>query len=105
MAHLLQVDFKMKGPFGDEMAKEFADLAKSMKEEDGFIWKIWTENPEKNEAGGIYLFETKEAAENYLDMHSKRITSFGITDINAKIFNMNVQLTHITKGPLKTHQG
>ncbi len=31
MAHLLQVDFKMKGPFGDEMAKEFSDLAKSMK--------------------------------------------------------------------------
>lgn len=105
MAHLLQVDFKMKGPFGDEMAKEFVDLAKSINEEDGFIWKIWTENPEKNEAGGIYLFETKEAAENYLEMHSKRITSFGITDINAKIFNINAPLTHITKGPLKTHQG
>ncbi|MBR0638873.1 monooxygenase [Bacillus safensis] len=104
MAHLLQVDFKMKGPFGDEMAKEFADLAKSINEEDGFIWKIWTENPEKNEAGGIYLFETKEVAENYLEMHSKRITSFGITNINAKIFNMNAHLTHITKGPLKTHQ-
>ncbi len=74
-----------------------------MKEEDGFIWKIWTENLEKNEAGGIYLFETKEAAENYLDMHSKRITSFGITDISAKIFDINAQLTHITKGPLKTH--
>lgn len=49
MAYLLQIDFKMKGPFGDEMAKEFSDLAKSINEEDGFIWKIWTENPEKNE--------------------------------------------------------
>ncbi|MCY7704032.1 monooxygenase [Bacillus safensis] len=105
MAHLLQVDFKMKGPFGDGMAKEFSDLAKSINEEDGFIWKIWTENPEKNEAGGIYLFETKEAAENYLEMHSKRITSFGITDINAKIFDINAELSQITKGPLKTHQG
>ncbi|KIL21130.1 hypothetical protein B4134_1891 [Bacillus safensis] len=28
----------MKGPFGDEMAKEFSDLAKSMNKEDGFIW-------------------------------------------------------------------
>ncbi|MFP7295224.1 monooxygenase [Bacillus safensis] len=105
MAHLLQMDFKMEGPFGDEMAKEFSDLAKSINEEDGFIWKIWTENPEKNEAGGIYLFETKEAAENYLEMHSKRITSFGITDINAKIFDINAELSQITKGPLKTHQG
>ncbi|WP_456264974.1 MULTISPECIES: YdhR family protein [unclassified Bacillus (in: firmicutes)] len=39
MAYLLQVDFKMKGPFGVEMAKEFSDLAKSMNEEE-FIWKM-----------------------------------------------------------------
>ncbi|MCM3034421.1 monooxygenase [Bacillus pumilus] len=104
MAYVLQVDFKMNGPFGDELAKEFSDLARSINEEDGFIWKIWTENPEKNEAGGIYLFETKEAAETYLDMHSKRITSFGITGINAKIFDINSELTHITKGPFKTHK-
>lgn len=38
IVHLLQIDFKMKGPFGDEMAKEFSDLAKSMNKEDGFIW-------------------------------------------------------------------
>ncbi|KPN14963.1 monooxygenase [Bacillus australimaris] len=104
MVHVLQVDFKMNGPFGDEMAKEFSALAKSINEEDGFVWKIWTENPEKNEAGGIYLFDTKEAAQNYLDMHSKRITSFGITDINAKIFDINAHLTNITKGPLKPHK-
>lgn len=60
MAYVLQVDFKMNGPFGDELAKEFSDLARSINEEDGFIWKIWTENPEKNEAGGIYLFEKKK---------------------------------------------
>lgn len=34
MAHLLQMDFKMKGPFGDEMAKEFSDLAKSINKVD-----------------------------------------------------------------------
>lgn len=37
MAFLLQVDFKMNGPFGDEMAAAFSDLAKSINEEDGFI--------------------------------------------------------------------
>lgn len=60
MAYVLQVDFKMNGPFGDELAKEFSDLARSINEEDGFIWKIWTENPEKNEAGGIYLKQKKQ---------------------------------------------
>ena len=28
MKYLLQVDFKMDGPFGEEMSKAFGDLAK-----------------------------------------------------------------------------
>ena len=64
MTYVLQVDFKMNGPFGDEMAAEFSGLARSINEEEGFMWKIWTENSDTNEAGGIYLFETKETAEN-----------------------------------------
>jgi Putative mono-oxygenase ydhR len=101
MAYVLQVDFNMQGPFGDEMAEAFSDLAKSINEEEGFMWKIWTENPEANEAGGIYIFETKETAQKYMDMHSKRLTGFGITDVHAKIFAINKKLTEITKGPIK----
>lgn len=101
MTYILQVDFKMNGPFGDEMVEAFADLAKSINEEEGFIWKIWTENAETNEAGGIYNFETKETAEAYLEMHSKRLTSFGVTDINGKIFVANRALTEINNGPIK----
>ncbi|MGJ7921723.1 monooxygenase [Neobacillus sp. LXY-4] len=101
MAYLLQVDFKMNGPFGDEMAEAFSDLAKSINEEVGFKWKIWTENPETKESGGIYIFETKETAEKYLNMHSKRLAGFGITNINAKIFFINSKLTEINKGPVK----
>ena len=100
MAHVLQVDFKMNGPFGDEMADAFSDLAKSINEEEGFLWKIWTENPQKDEAGGIYIFETRETAENYIEMHSKRLAGFGISDVNAKIFAINSKLTEITKGPV-----
>ncbi len=101
MTYVLQVDFKMNGPFGDEMAESFTDLAKSINEEDGFIWKIWTESPETNEAGGIYGFETKETAEKYLDMHAKRLVGFGVTDVNAKVFAINSKLTEITNGPIK----
>ena len=101
MAYVLQVDFKMNGPFGDDMAEAFSELAKSIIEEDGFLRKIWTESPETNEAGGIYLFETKAAAEKYIDMHTKRLAGFGITEVNAKIFAINSALTEITKGPVK----
>lgn len=101
MAYVLQVDFKMNGPFGEEMAVAFSDVAKSITEEEGFTWKIWTESPETNEAGGIYIFETKESAKNYLEIHTKRLTGFGVTDINSKIFAINTKLTEITNGPIK----
>jgi hypothetical protein len=101
MTYLLQVDFKFEGPFGDEMTNTFIDIANSINKEEGFIWKIWTENKETKEAGGIYLFETKEDAENYLDMHKKRLKGFGITGIKGKIFETNEQLTTLNHGPLR----
>ena len=81
MTYILQVDFKMNGPFGDQMAKEFESLAYSINDEDGMVWKIWTENAKTKEADAFYLFHTKNNAEKYLKMHSKRLTNFGITQI------------------------
>jgi len=101
MKYVLQVDFKMDGPFGEEMSTAFADLAKSINDEPGMIWKIWTENADTKESGGVYLFETKEDAENYLEMHSARLTSFGLTDIRGKIFAVNETLSLINNGPVK----
>ncbi|MFP7487858.1 monooxygenase [Priestia filamentosa] len=104
MTYLLQVDFKFEGPFGNEMTTAFTDIANSINKEKGFIWKIWTENREAKEAGGIYLFETKEDAEKYLDMHTKRLKGFGITGIKGKIFEINEQLTTLNRGPLKLNK-
>src|SRR5690554_6668346 len=101
MAYVLQVDFKMDGPFGNEMAEAFSDLAKSINSEEGFIWKIWTESPETNEAGGIYLFETEAAAEKYLAMHTERLAGFGIPAVNGKVFAVDEALTKINKGPVE----
>lgn len=100
MVYLLQVDFTMDGPFGDEMSEGFKDLAHSINDEEGIMWKIWTEDAVAKEAGGVYLFETKESAEKYLAMHSARLTSFGITNIHGKIFEVNEALSSITNGPI-----
>ena len=101
MAFVLQVDFPMDGPFGDEMAAAFKELAESINDEEGVIWKVWTENQETKEAGGIYLFETAETAENYLNMHTARLAGFGISKVIGKIFEVNSALTEINHGPVK----
>ncbi|WP_436937751.1 monooxygenase [Staphylococcus xylosus] len=100
MVTILQVDFPLAGPFGNEMAQQFEDLATSINHELGFLWKIWTENESEQEAGGIYAFDNKTNARKYLDMHSQRIKSMGVPYVNAKIFDVNEDLTQITKGRL-----
>lgn len=100
MAYLLQVDFPYTGPWGDEMAQVMTDLARSIADEPGLIWKIWTENPATQEAGGIYLFEDKAQAEAYLAMHSARLKAFGIPVVNAKIFSVNQELSVIDRAPI-----
>lgn len=97
---LLQIDFLYQGPTGEAMAEAFSPLAQSIKDEKGLIYKIWTENSQNGEAGGIYLFDNEENANAYLTMHTARLQSFGIANINAKIFDINEKLSRITKAPL-----
>ncbi|OJU86848.1 MAG: monooxygenase [Burkholderiales bacterium 66-5] len=100
MAVVLQVDFTMDGPFGTALSTAFEGLARSISNEPGFLWKIWTENAQDKQAGGIYLFDTRAHAQQYLDMHSQRLTQAGVRDIRARIFDVNEALTGINKGPV-----
>jgi len=100
VAKLLQIDFPFTGPFGTEMAEALKELAISITEEPGFIWKIWTENASEKDAGGIYLFRTEEAAEAYLEKHMARLKSLGVDKVHAKIFDVNEALSAITGGPV-----
>ncbi|MER5776967.1 monooxygenase [Streptomyces sp. NPDC002039] len=98
--YLLQVDFPSNGPFGEQMATEYRQLAESINLEPGMIWKIWTENSEDREAGGIYLFDSEATAQKYLTKHTERLRSWGITDIRGRIFAVNGPLSAINRAPL-----
>lgn len=100
MKTLLQIDFSFDGPFGEDMSKELKDLAETINQESGFIWKIWTESEKEKEAGGIYLFEDEPSALSYLEMHTARLKQFGIEEVHGKIFDVNTPLTEINKGYL-----
>lgn len=96
MSYILQVDFPHDGIFGEEFSKAFVDLANDISKEEGLIWKLWTENEDTKEAGGIYLFSNESDAKRYLDKHTKRLESFGYTNIRGKIFKVSESLSKIT---------
>lgn len=100
MQTVLQIDFPFTGPFGEEMQQAMQSLAESISQEPGLLWKIWTENPDTQEAGGIYLFSDATTAQAYLKMHSERLTASGISGIQAKLFSVNSSLSKICKGPI-----
>ena len=89
MPTLVQFDFPMAGPWGDEMAAAFGDLAGIIGRTPGLRWKIWTENEEEGTGGGIYLFEDDESALAYVEEHSSRLEGFGISDVRARLFHVN----------------
>lgn len=101
MAVVLQISFKLSPTMlGEHLIEPATPLAQSITQESGFIAKIWTENPEQGEAGGIYLFKDRASAQTYLEMHQNRMAQWGATDIDAKIFDISEPLTQITSGPL-----
>lgn len=100
MSYLLQVDFPYTGPWGQAMTEAMDGLARSIAEEPGLLWKIWTENEAAGEAGGIYLFKDRPSAEAYLAMHTERLKGFGIPQVNGKIFAVNQALSQLDRGPV-----
>lgn len=100
MPVLVQIDFSTDGPWGQEMSTAYADLARSIADEPGLLWKIWTESESDGVGGGVYLFDTEDHARPYVDMHTRRLEGFGITGIRALVLDVNEPLTALTRGPL-----
>lgn len=100
MKKLLQMHFNFNGPFGEEMSSQLKELAQSINQEPGFIWKIWTESEENQEAGGIYLFENEETAKAYVIKHAARLKPIGVEELVFKIFDINEPLSLINNGKI-----
>lgn len=75
-------------------------LAESIAREPGLLWKIWTESAADGRAGGVYLFESRAAAQAYHRMHAARLEAAGISGIEACYRDVNGPLTAVTRGPV-----
>lgn len=101
MAVVMYVDFPHQGAFGEELAKQLSELAQSINQEPGFIWKLWTEDQSQKTAGGVYLFDSRDHAQQYLSKHTERLSQWGYTGIRGRIFEINEPLSFINHGPQK----
>ena len=98
---ILQINYTFDGTRAEQTAL-VTPMAEPISTVPGLIWKVWLMNEADNEAGGIYLFESREAAEAFVT--SEAVAAFAanpaISDIDAKMFEAVADLSEITRGPL-----
>lgn len=99
---LLQVNVKFSIPRTD-LEAAWLQAAQPIADAPGLRWKVWLMNEKEREAGGIYLFDSEQEAQSYLDgpIVASLKSSPVISDISAKMFDVMEGHTGITRGPVK----
>ena len=99
---ILQINYQFTSSVSD-FTKLVTPMAQPIAAVPGLAWKIWLINETGGEAGGIYLFESREAAQAFVG--SDAVKSFAshptITNVNAKMFEPDEALSKITRAPLE----
>jgi hypothetical protein len=100
---ILQVNLKFNIPRAD-LAAAWLGAAEPIADTPGLQWKVWLMNEAENEAGGIYLFENKAAAQSYLEgpIVEGLKASPAVSNISAKLFDVMPEHSAITRAPLST---
>lgn len=91
---------KYDGPITQEFMNGNKQLAESIAEEEGVVWKIWTYEEGTNHYGSTYLFKNLDYLKKYKEMHINRLNAIGITDITDYIFDIFEDLSKIDNAPI-----
>jgi hypothetical protein len=99
---LLQINFNFSVPAG-EYEKAANSLVNQFEKLPGLVWKIWTLNEEKNEAGGLYLFQSQAYMDEFLaGPLAKTVTTHpALNNFSVKPFTIMKDLTEATRGPIR----
>jgi hypothetical protein len=98
---LLQINFTLGVPPAD-YAQMCAGLAETFAAIPGLRWKTWILNEQRNEAGGIYLFESDAALQDYLNSPlAAQVKSHpALLNVSAKVFSVMEDVSTITRAPI-----
>jgi hypothetical protein len=101
---ILQVNMNYSIPRAD-LETAWLGAAQPIADTPGLVWKVWLMNEQEKEAGGIYLFESEEAARAYVSgpIVAALKASPAVSNISAKMFSVLGDHSAITRAPLTQH--
>jgi heme-degrading monooxygenase HmoA len=100
---LLVVNYgRQRGHDDPEQAREFAAAAEKIAGVPGLVWKLWSYDDGAQTAASVYLFDSEESARAWGDGPMKPALSGheGIGDIEASYFDVDEDLSAITRAPI-----
>jgi hypothetical protein len=98
---ILQVNMNFSIPRAD-LETAWLGAAQPIADTPGLVWKVWLINEKAKEAGGIYLFESEDAASAYVNspIVAALKASPAVSNISAKMFSILGDHSAITRAPL-----
>jgi hypothetical protein len=103
MMKLLVVRYgRQLGRDDPEQARGFLAAAEKIAGVPGLLWKIWGYDDAEHVAESVYLFDTEEHARAWGDGPMKPALGShpGISDIEVRYYDVDEQLSAVTRGPL-----
>jgi hypothetical protein len=99
---ILQINFSLSVPAA-EYQKLVDSVAHAFLDVPGLRWKIWLLNPDAQEAGGIYLFDSQASLDAYLNgpLVAKLKELPFVRNISMKQFDVMPEATALTRGPVE----
>lgn len=98
---IIQVNFNFHSTV-EEFENAANAVAPVFAQLEGLIWKTWLINHEKKEAGGIYLFASEQAVENYKSsvIFSRMSSNPNYSNLTVKQFDIVEVASLITNAPV-----
>ena len=96
--HMVLTHFKLAVPHGD-YKRQCDQVAEQIASVPGLVWKAWVFNEARNEAGGIYLFESANAVEAFLagPIVTHLENHPALTDVRIKTFDVLDSPSKVTR--------
>ena len=100
---ILQINFKFNVTPA-EYVQAVTPLAEPIAATPGLAWKVWIMNEAERESGGIFLFESGEAVDAYLNSEivAGIVSHPALSDFSVKQFDVMEDVTAVTRGPVGT---
>lgn len=99
MPAIVQINFDYDSSAA-ELLIETSAVATKFLQLNGLLWKVWLGNDENKTTGGIYLFESREKAEQYLQSELVAGLRKSRANVEIKIFDVLAEPSTITHAPI-----